>query len=75
VKEISMSKKTPLPATQFSPDGNMALVPEWSDMGGPAKVWWTLRIKSPKTGQWVSVQGGSTSMWMTDLGFNPYSKV
>ena len=48
-------------------------MPEWSQFDR-TKVWWSLRIKSPKDGRWVTVQGGTTANWMTDLGFNPYAK-
>jgi hypothetical protein len=65
-------RKKTLPAPQFSPDGSLALVPEWSTFDD-RKVWWTLQIKSPKDGRWVRVQGGTHSGWITDLGFNPYA--
>jgi hypothetical protein len=68
---IEMAKKK-LPAVQFSPDGSLALVPAWSQFNDK-DVWWTLKVKSPKTGGWVITQGGTTAYWMIDLGFNPYA--
>ena len=69
---VEASKKE-LPAIQYSPDGNLALVPSRSDFN-PSEIWWTLKIKSPKNGNWVDVQGGTSAYWMTDLGFNPHAR-
>lgn len=53
----------------------MALVPGWNQPG-PGEVWFTLRIRSPKSGEWVSVQSGTAGVrWISDLGFNPYVNV
>lgn len=62
-----------LPEVQYSPDGNLALVPKKSEFNDD-EIWWTLKIKSPKNGNWVSVQGGTSAYWMTDLGFNPHAR-
>lgn len=68
-----MAKKKTLPPIQYSPDAKMALVPGWSQFGKD-EVWWTLQVVSPKTGDWVALQGGTNAQWMRDLGFNPYQK-
>jgi len=60
-----------LPATQYSPDRSLALVPSWGHADG--KLWWTLHVRSPKSQDYVQVQGGTTAYWMIDLGFNPYA--
>jgi len=63
-----MAKK--LPPIQYSPDRNLSLVPGVSPFN-PNEIWWTLHVKSPVSGHWVSVQGGVSSYWMRELGFNP----
>jgi hypothetical protein len=68
-----VAKKKTLPPIQYSPDAKMALVPGWSQFGND-EVWWTLQVVSPKTGDWVALQGGTNAQWMRDLGFNPYQK-
>lgn len=59
-------------ATQLSSCGNMALTASRSPFDRK-EVWWTLHVKSPKSGQWVEIQGGVRAYWMIDLGFNPDS--
>jgi hypothetical protein len=58
------------PATQYSPDRSLALVPRHNPDGN---IWWTLHVRSPKSQDYVAVQGGTTAYWMIDLGFNPYA--
>lgn len=68
-----MAKKKTLPPVQYSADGKMALSPGWSQFDKD-EIWWTLQIQSPKSGQWVVLQGGTNAQWMSDLGFNPYQR-
>ena len=63
-----MTKK--LPATQYSPDRSLVLVPRFNPDGN---IWWMLHVRSPKTQNYVQVGGGTTAYWMIDLGFNPYA--
>jgi len=70
--KTATAKKT-LPATQYSVDGTLALVPSWSSFND-REIWWSLFVKSPKNGQMVGVQGGTNAYWMTDLGFDPHAR-
>lgn len=65
--------KLKLPPIQYSADGKMALQPTVSGLTHN-EIWWNLLIKSPVHGGWVSVQGGTSGYWITDLGFNPNAR-